>query len=266
MSNFDDIGKLMHLPLADIEPGEQISEAEFIIVAAAEAVSQADGRNWVPVIVKETERYQYQVVSNHFIYAVAQQAELERVWCIVIDSDAKSIEQAKILAREALPKVNLATASRDTILAALRYLIAEPGSALKGVDAIVAANRISSANRKTWSSLNPITTLKCGITKGKKLDTLAKAFYLSASQPQTPLPEIPEIISIKRASKDEIFTRIHYLSTHKIEGFEKIDPEKTADIIFTANKGRWRSLNPITTLEAGIDTKKIKTLKKVFSL
>lgn len=266
MGKFDDVGKLMHLPLESINSEYQSNESEFIIKAAAEAVLQTDGRNWVPVIVKENGDYQYQVVSNHFVYAVAQQAELERVWCIVIEPDAKNIDQAKIMAREAIPKVNLNTASRDTILAALRYLMAEPGSALKGVDAVVAANRIAAASRENWSSFNPITSLKCGITKGKKLDTLSKVFFLSPPEPSAPPPPAPEVVSIKRASRDEILTRISYLSTCKIGGFEAVDAEKAADIIFTASKGKWKSLNPIAKLECGIDTAKIKTLKKVFTL
>lgn len=266
MGKFDDIGKLMHLPLDSIQSDGQSSESEFIIAAAAEALLQADGHNWVPVIVKETGDYQYQVVSNHFVYVVAQQAQLERVWCIVIEPNEQSIEQAKILSREAIPKVNLSTASRDTILAALRYLIAEPGSALKGVDAVVAANRISAANRESWSSLDPIATLKCGMTKGKKLDALAKVFFLSSPKPSAPPPPAPEVISVKRASRDEIFSRLSYLSNYKIAGFESVDPDKAADVIFTASKGKWKSLNPISKLECGIDTAKVKTLKTVFSL
>ncbi|MBD2607705.1 hypothetical protein H6G81_25045 [Scytonema hofmannii FACHB-248] len=264
MGDFDNIGKLMHLPLANIEPEVQISKPEFIITAAAEAIYQSAGRNWIPVIVKETSDYHYQVVSNHFVYAVAQQAALERVWCIVIEPDAQNIEQAKILAGEAIPKVNLNTASRDTILAALRYLIAEPASALKGVDVIVATNRIAAADRKSWSSFNSIIALKCGITKGKKLDALSKVFFLSPSTPPPPLP--PEVVSIKHASRDEIFTRLSYLSTYKIDGFEKFDAESIANILFTASKGKWKSLNPISKLGCDIDTAKIKTLKTVFSL
>ncbi|MEG4961931.1 MULTISPECIES: hypothetical protein [unclassified Microcoleus] len=266
MSKYDDIGKLMHLPLAEIEPGEPCSESEFIITAAAEAILNAGGRNWIPVIVKETGDYQYQVVSNSFIYAVAQQAELERVWCIIIEPESKNIEQAKILAREAIPKVNLSTASRDTILGALRYLVAEPGSALNRLDVIVAANRISEANRETWSNFKPITALRCGITSGKKLDTLAKVFYLSPPAPVAPPPPPPEKVSVKRASRDEIFDRLNYLSTNKIGGFDKIDAEKTADAIFNANKGKWKSLTPIAKLECGIDTAKMKIIKTLFSL
>ncbi|HSF73746.1 MAG TPA: hypothetical protein VLA84_08095 [Microcoleus sp.] len=265
MSKYDDIGKLMHLPLADIEPGEPCSESEFIITAAAEAVLQGGGHNWIPVIVQETGDYQYKVVSNSFIYAVAQQAELERVWCIIIEPESKNIEQAKILAREAIPKVNLSTASRDTILAALRYLVAEPGSALKGLDVIVAANRISAANRETWSNFNPVISLKCAITKGKKLDALAKVFFLSPA-PVAPPPPPPEAVSVKRASRDEIFDRLNYLSTNKIGGFENIDAEKTADAIFNANKGKWKSLTPIAKLESGLDTAKMKIIKTLFTL
>ena len=263
MGDFDNIGKLMHLPLANIKPEVQISKSEFIITAAAEAIYESAGRNWIPIIVKETGDYQYQVVSNHFVYAVAQEAALERVWCIVIEPDGKNIEQAKILAGEAIPKVNLNTASRDTILAALRYLIAEPNSALKGVDAIVATNRIAAADRKSWSSFNSIIALKCGITKGKKLDALSKVFFLS---PSTPPPLPSEVVSIKHASRDENFTRLSYLSTYKIDGFEKLDVESIANILFTASKGKWKSLNPISKLECDIDTAKIKTLKTVFSL
>lgn len=287
MGDFDNIGKLMHLPLTKIESKEQIAESEFVVTAAAEAISQAGGRNWIPVIVKETDDYQYQVVSNHFVYVVAQKASLERVWCIVIEPEAENIEQAKILAREATPKVNLATASRDTISAALKYLIDQPGSVLKGVDVIKATNKIEEADRKSWSNFNPITTLKCGITKGK-LDALAKVFYLSAPTPPAlppqqpeavsikrassaptppaPPPKPPEAVSIKRASRDDIFSRLSYLATNKIGGFEAIEPETTADVIFTASKSKWKTLNPISKLECGIDTAKIKTLKTVFSL
>jgi hypothetical protein len=266
MSDFDNIGKLMHLPLADIEPGEEISESEFIITAAAETVLQAGGRNWIPAIVKEIGDYQYQVVSNHFVYAVAQQAKLERVWCIVIEPKQQNIEQAKILARETVPKVNLNTASRESIMAALKYLVAEPGSALRGLDVLKATNIIFEADRKKWSDFSSIPKFRCGITKGKKLDELQKVFFLSAPIKPEQLPQSPGIVSIKRASRDEIFERLKYLSIYKIGGFEAIDPDKAADTIFTASKGKWKSLNPISKLECGIDTAKIKSLKTVFTL
>ncbi|MEG4119738.1 hypothetical protein QUA43_20005 [Microcoleus sp. N9_B4] len=260
MSNSENIGKLMHLKLSKIESAEPCSESEFIIAGAAEAVLQAGNRNWIPIIVKETGDYQYQVVSNHFVYAVAQQAKLDLVWCIVIDPKPSNIEQAKILAREANPQVNLSTASKDTIIAVLKYLVKEHN--WKNVKPVETANKIVDSNRDQWSDFTPLTKLQCGLTKAR-LDFIAKVFSIS---PPPPPPPPPQAVSVKRASRDEIFDRLNYLSTNKIGGFETIDPEKTADAIFTANKGKWKTLSPISKLECGIDTAKMKIIKTVFSL
>jgi hypothetical protein len=221
---------------------------------------QAGNRNWIPIIVKETGDYQYQVVSNHFVYAVAQQAKLDLVWCIVIDPKPSNIEQAKILAREANPQVNLSTASKDTIIAVLKYLVKEHN--WKNVKPVETANKIVDSNREQWSDFTPLTKLQCGLTKAR-LDFIAKVFSIS---PPPPPPPPPQAVSVKRASKDEIFDRLNYLSTNKIGGFENIDAEKTADAIFTANKGKWKTLSPISKLECGIDTAKMKIIKTLFSL
>ncbi len=260
MSNSENIGKLMDLKLSKIESAEPCSESEFIIAGAAEAVLQAGNRNWIPIIVKETGDYQYQVVSNHFVYAVAQQAKLDSVWCIVIDPKPSNIEQAKILAREANPTVNLSTASKDTIIAVLKYLVKEHN--WKNVKPVETANKIVDSNREQWSDFTPLTKLQCGLTKAR-LDFIAKVFSIS---PPPPPPPPPQAVSVKRASKDEIFDRLNYLSTNKIGGFENIDAEKTADAIFTANKGKWKTLSPISKLECGIDTAKMKIIKTLFSL
>ncbi|MEG4496570.1 hypothetical protein QUB05_03445 [Microcoleus sp. F10-C6] len=260
MSNSENIGKLMHLELAKIESAEPCSESEFIIAGAAEAVLQAGNRNWIPIIVKETGDYQYQVVSNHFVYAVAQQAKLDLVWCIVIDPKPSNIEQAKILARETNPKVNLSTASKDTIIAVLKYLVKEHN--WNNVKPVETANKIVQSNREQWSDFIPLTKLQCGLTK-PRLDCIAKVFTIS---PPPPPPPPPEAVSVKRASRDEIFDRLNYLSTNKIGGFENIDAEKTAEAIFTANKGKWKTLSPISKLECGIDTAKMKIIKTLFSL
>ena len=268
MSDFDNIGKLMHLPLIGIKPGQEITEPEFLVSSAAEAILQANGRNWVPVIVQEIADYQYQAVSNHFVYAAAKKAQLERVWCIVIDPKPSNIEQANILTRETNPLVNLCTDSRDTILAALRYLQSEPGSPLKTktVDLIKVTDRILESDRETWADFNKLTKLKCGITKENQLDCLKQVFYCKPL-PKKEIPPAPEPVSIKKANRDQIFERLNYLSINKIDKFDKIDPEQLADTLFTTPKGKWKSLNPILNLDCGVSKNQIqKTLKTVFSL
>ncbi|ACC83850.1 conserved hypothetical protein [Nostoc punctiforme PCC 73102] len=185
MSSLSNIGNLMHLYLDEIDPGEGTNAPEFLIKASAHLLNQKEGRNWIPVIVKETGKDKYQVIANSFIYAIAEAARLDRVWCIITDGSDETVEVTKVLAKEEIPKINLSKASRDEIMAALEYLVEQPGSVLKAVKPAIATNRIDEAPREYWKTLDPILNLKCGITKGKKLDALNKVFYLT---PQ-PMPD-----------------------------------------------------------------------------
>ena len=186
MSNLSDLGNLMHLYLDEIDPGEGSNSSEFLIKASADLLNQKGGRNWIPIIVKEIGKDKYEVIGNSFIYAVAEEAGLERVWSIVADDSEDTAEVTQVLAGEKMPKINLSKASRDEIMSALQYLIEQPGSALKTIKLPIATNRIDEAPRQYWKNFEPIVTLKCGITKGKKLDALKEVFYLT---PQ-PLPEV----------------------------------------------------------------------------
>ncbi len=263
MGKFDNIGQLVCLPLDSIQSEQSVNESDFIVTAAADSIRATDGRNWIPLIVKEIREYEYEVVGNNFIYAVSHCAGLEKVWCIIIEAKDSLIEQVKLLARETEPRVNLANASRETILSALRYVASQPSSPLKGVDLTVATNRIEGSNRSEWKDLTPITKLSCGITKGKKLDSLNSIFFIDA--PPLP-PPAPEIISIKKSSRNEIFDRFYYLEIYKVGGCESLNSNEIADIIYTAQKTKWKSLNALTKLGCGIEVKHIKSLKTVFSL
>jgi len=185
MSSLSDIGNLMHLYLDDISLNGGTDAPEFLIKASAALLKQNGGRNWIPVIVKQTSEDKYEVIANFFVYTVAEQASLERVWCIIADNSDETVEVTKVLAGEKMPKINLSKASRDEIMAGLQYLIEQPGSALKTVKIAVAVNRIDEAPRQSWQNFEPIIKLKCGITKGAKLEALKQVFYLT---PQ-PMPE-----------------------------------------------------------------------------
>lgn len=201
MSSLSNIGNLMHLYLDEIDPGEGTDAPEFLITASAHLLNQKGGRNWIPVVVKETGEDQYEVIANSFIYAVAEEAGLDRVWCIIADSSDDTIAITKVLAGEEVPKINLSKASRDEIMAALQYLIEQPESALKSVKLPIATNRIDEAPRQYWKGLEPITTLKCGITKGKKLDALKQVFYL---EPEPMPATITDVDVLKKMTNAEL--------------------------------------------------------------
>jgi hypothetical protein len=186
MSILTDVGNLMYLYLDEITTNQPTDAPEFLIQATAKLLDTTGSRNWVPVIVREIGKDKYEVIGNGFVYAVAEAAGLERVWCIVADASDVAAELSRALAREGVPKINLSLASREEIIAALQYLITQAGSPLKSLKLATAATRIEEAPRQYWKSLDAIADLKCGITKGKKLDALKQVFYLT---PQ-PLPAV----------------------------------------------------------------------------
>ncbi len=200
----------------EVNPGEGTDVPDFLITATAKTLNALGGRNWVPVIVKEIGEDQYEVIGNSFIYAVAEAAGLEKVWCIIADSSDETTQLTKVLSGEIKPKINLSTATRDEIKAALQYLIEKPNSALKSVKLLIATDRIDEAPRQYWKTLEPITTLKCGISKGLKLNALKEVFYLT---PQ-PMPEVSKDSPIKESTiKDS--TELNRLTAAELKNMAK---------------------------------------------
>lgn len=179
MSNLSDVGNLMYLDLEIVEPSETVDASEFLINATARELNNSDGRNWIPLIVKEVSEDSYQVIGNNFIYSVAEAAGLEKVWCIIADDSEITAKLSRMLAREETPRINLSTASTEEIKSALEYLIVQPDTPLKRVNLLKATNRIDEAPRKYWQDFKPVTKLGCGITAGKKVKALEQVFYLT---------------------------------------------------------------------------------------
>ncbi|WP_017297055.1 Rho termination factor N-terminal domain-containing protein [Nodosilinea nodulosa] len=219
--SLSDVGNLMCLPFDEIEPGEPTEAHEYLIQFAASQLGP-EGRNWVPLIVKETAPDQYQVIGNAFIYAVAAEAGLEEVWCIIADDAPETAAIAQALAQETLPKTNLSAASREEIAAAIDYLMSQADSPLKGVNQASLVARLDDAPRQYWKNLQPITKLGCRITAGKKLKALEQVFYL------TPEP-LPEVVT-DRALLESLNTQQLKAMAKKrdIEGLSKL---KKADLI-----------------------------------
>ena len=225
MSNLSDVGNLMYLDLEIIEPGNITNNSEYLINATAKELSNTDGRNWIPLIVKEVAEYRYQIIGNSFIYAVAEAAGLEKVWCIIADDSEETAKVTKILAGEEIPKINLSTASRDEIKSALEYLIEQPDTVLKGVKIPVATNRIDEAPRQYWQDLKPITKLKCGITTGKKVKALEKVFYLTPES-------MPDDIKDPNFLNTLTTTELRKIAKkRKLSGYSKFSKSKLVNLL-----------------------------------
>ena len=179
--------QLMHLWLHEITVSDPTDAPQFVLDVVSQALSVSGGKNWIPVIVKEVSKGEYVVVANSFIYAAAENAGLEKVWCVIVDNEENAEYLTKVLAREIVPKLDLANASYEQIQGALEYVSEKPNSALKVIKLLVAVNRIAESPRQNWKSLDELTKLKCGITKGKKLDALKEVFTLNVKSVKEPV-------------------------------------------------------------------------------
>lgn len=230
MMEYTDIGTLKYLYLDEIEITNGTDADSFLIEATAKLLQQTGGRNWLPVIVKELSEDRYEVIGNSFVYAVAERAGLERIWCIIADGTEDARNISRVLAREETPKLNLSTASREEIKSALQFLIEQPNSPLKTVKLATATARIDEAPRQFWKSLDSIVALKCGITKGKGLDLLKTVFYL------TPQPVIGEFS--EETLKLKTVSELKTLAKEKgIVGLSKMKKAELVRILAQSEKG-----------------------------
>jgi hypothetical protein len=222
-----DVGNLMCLPFDEIEPGQPTEAHEYLIQFAASQLGP-EGRNWVPLIVKETGLDQYQVIGNAFVYAVAAEAELEEVWCIIADGAPETVAVTQALAQETLPQTNLSTASREEISVAIDYLLAQPSTPLKGVSHASLVARLDEAPRKYWKTLRPITKLGCRITAGKKLKALEQVFYL------TPEP-MPEVVTDRTLLESFTAAQLKVMAKKRdLQGFSKLKKSDLVNLLATA--------------------------------
>ena len=225
MMEYTDVGTLKQVYLDEIEITNGTDAPDFLIKSTAKLLQQTGGRNWLPVIVKEVAKDRYQVIGNSFVYAVAEQARIERVWCVIADNTEDTAILSRVLAREETPKLNLSIASREEIKSALQFLIEQPNSPLKTVKLATATAKIDEAPRQFWKSLDEIVSLKCGITKGKKLDLLKSVFYLTPnSQPVAENGTFPE-----EALKLKTVSELKKLA--KERGIAGLSKMKKADLI-----------------------------------
>ena len=225
MIEYTDVGTLKQVYLDEIEITNGTDAPDFLIKSTAKLLQQTGGRNWLPVIVKEVAKDRYQVIGNSFVYAVAEQARIERVWCVIADNTEDTAILSRVLAREETPKLNLSIASREEIKSALQFLIEQPNSPLKTVKLATATAKIDEAPRQFWKSLDEIVSLKCGITKGKKLDLLKSVFYLTPnSQPVAENGTFPE-----EALKLKTVSELKKLA--KERGIAGLSKMKKADLI-----------------------------------
>ena len=88
MMEYSDIGTFKHTYLdeIDVKPTQRVNPKK---VAEAAKRFKEEGRNWEPVILKETGPDRYEIIGNAHLYEAAKQAGFERLWTVIGDNNTK---------------------------------------------------------------------------------------------------------------------------------------------------------------------------------
>ncbi|MDR9403197.1 MAG: hypothetical protein RI580_07140 [Halothece sp. Uz-M2-17] len=124
-------------------------------------------RNYFPVIVFEVEEEQYEAVENIHILEAAKRANMDFVWCMIVDENINrqvSIEKGEL--NRTLLKVQINSASEIEIKNALSYLKENkltshhimPEKAAKAI-----IERRSNEAIKSLEDLRFLKEIKCGV-------------------------------------------------------------------------------------------------------
>ena len=261
MSSFKDIGQLIQVPINQLTLVDRKDIPPFIIASLSEKLLSPNTRNWIPVIVQEIVPRQYSVIANQHIFAAMEAAGQEKIWVAVIPEDDESTEQVKFLTRQKTATINLCTADYDMIYAALSYLRDQATNKLSKLDINLATQRIFNApGRFAWSSLQPLTKLKCGISK-QKLNMFAGVFNV---QPE-PIEIKPVVLNV--ATYDELLGALQTAAVLPDTKLANVNLELLVQsIVESVERQYWYDLKPLTKLKHKLTPAKLKGLDQLLHL
>ena len=154
-----ELGKVLCLPLFQVIGNQEFHPA--LIKNLSQQINYRK-RNFLPVMVKLIAEDSYEAIYNVQILEAARQAEVDFVWCIVVDDEM--LEQVRVESGEII-KVPVLTSSEQDIVEVFDY-IKEQKSGMRALNAEKAAKAIVTKRANAvFKSLNFLTKEKCGIGK-----------------------------------------------------------------------------------------------------
>lgn len=181
------LGQVVRLPCKFIQ-GK--SSADKTLLKSISQQLKATGKNILPVIVKVLDEDDYRAVLNTQILDAAKLANLDFVWCIIVDEamltqvqiESGQLPQSQVQVEiesgaATVPQVNILSASEREIIEAFEYIKAQRKGFEKVKPQQVAKAIIEQRKTKKPRSLSFLTNLKCGIGKAK-IPTLSEFLVL----------------------------------------------------------------------------------------
>ena len=166
-------GQTVHLPINEVE-GTSVGH-EVLIKNIALHMKKTN-KNFLPVIVKEIEENHYESCLNTPVLEAARLANLDFIWCIIVDNDMLQqieIESGKVI------RLPLLSASEDDIIELIEYVKKDErySRSISRLDSQKTAKAIIKKREENkLHSLKFLTQEKCGF--GDKALSIFKEYLL----------------------------------------------------------------------------------------
>lgn len=162
-----ELGRILRIPCQCVQG---TSNAHPALLKNLTKQMQKTGKNLLPIVVELLEEDRYEAIQNTQILEAARQANLDFVWCIVVDK--QMLTQILVESGE-LIRIPLLSASEEDIVEVLEYLKTQK-TGMRTLNPQKSAKAIiEQRNQGKLNNLNFLTTKRCGIGK-ITLDKISK--------------------------------------------------------------------------------------------
>ncbi len=250
-------GKTIHLPISEVKGS---SVGNDILIKNLALHMKKTNKNFLPIIVKEIEENQYESCLNTPVLEAARLANLDLIWCIIVDNDM--FQQIEIEAGKVI-RIPLLSASEDDIIDLIEYVKKDErySRSINKLDSQKAAKAIiKKREENTLYDLNFLTDEKCGF--GKK----AVSIFLNYFPIEIKTHEI-KTINLLSATENDIINLIESVKKDKKYNrlFSKLDSQKAAKaIIKKREENLLSSLSFLTKEKCGFGQRAISIFKNYF--
>ncbi|MEB3161570.1 MAG: hypothetical protein VKL20_08945 [Synechocystis sp.] len=238
----DDLGMTLHLPINKIKGNFNVHKA-LLNNLVSKMKEEDSGKNFLPIIVeKESEKSDfYKVILNGQILEAARKANLDFVWCIIIDQPM--LEQIKVESGEL--RLSVQSATEEMLTEALDYINqTTPRAKINTKKA--AKLIIDKRDQGKLCDFKFLTNGSCGIGD-VRLNQVSQCLLIE--QP-TPKP-IPKQILIQSATEEMLTEALDYINQTTQRA--KIDTKKAAKLIIEKrDKSKLKDLNFLKQSKCGI--------------
>ena len=152
-----ELGKVIRLPIFEVRGNTEVHSA--LLKNLAQQIHK-NKQNFLPVIVKFLAEDSYEAIYNVQILEAARKAEVDFVWCIVVDDEI--LDQIKVESGEII-RLPVLTAPEQDIAEVLDYIQKQKSGVSKMSPKDAAKAIVEQRAKTSIKNLHFLTKQRCGI-------------------------------------------------------------------------------------------------------